>query len=94
MLSGLGKAILPLMDFVGGQLYKYGGYYAVYGTSLTFTVVGLVYIILIPESVTRRSANPCPMSLKPFTGCPVTLIPLLCCNQFGEFPQLVGRYCS
>ena len=57
VLSGLGKAILPLMDFVGGQLYKYGGYYAVYGTSLTFTVVGVVYIILIPESVTRRSAT-------------------------------------
>ena len=57
VLSGLGKAILPLMDFVGGQLYKYGGYYAVYGTSLTFTAVGLLYIALIPESVTRRVAS-------------------------------------
>ena len=57
VLSGLGKAVLPLMDFVGGQLYKYGGYYAVYGTSLAFTALGIIYIILIPESVTRRDAN-------------------------------------
>ena len=57
VLSGLGKAVLPLMDFVGGQLYKYGGYYAVYSTSLAFTALGIIYIILIPESVTRRDAN-------------------------------------
>ena len=63
VLSGLGKAILPLMDFVGGQLYKYGGYYAVYGTSLTFTAVGLLYITLIPESVTRRAVIGCHITI-------------------------------
>ena len=63
VLSGLGKAILPLMDFVGGQLYKYGGYYAVYGTSLSFTVIGIFYIILIPESVTRRAVIRCHITI-------------------------------
>ena len=28
------------------------------------------------------------------TGWPVTLIPIFCCDPFGDFPWLVGRYCS
>ena len=32
-----------------------GGFFAVYATSLGFTVLGILYIWLIPESVTRRS---------------------------------------
>jgi hypothetical protein len=37
------------------QIFKYGGYYAVYGTSLGATIVGIAYIYFIPESVTTRS---------------------------------------
>ena len=29
-----------------------------------------------------------------YTGWPDTLSPIFCCNQFGEFPRLVGRYCT
>ena len=32
-----------------------GGFLAVYSTSLGFTVLGILYIWLIPESVTKRS---------------------------------------
>ena len=28
------------------------------------------------------------------TGRRSTLSPIFCCNKFGEFPRLVGRYCS
>ena len=28
------------------------------------------------------------------TGWPVSLSPIFCCNQFGEFPRLVGRYAT
>ena len=34
--------------------YKIGGYYLVYGTSLGFTILGLIYIYFIPETVTKR----------------------------------------
>ncbi len=37
------------------QIFKYGGYYAVYGTSLGATIVGIAYIYFIPESVTTRT---------------------------------------
>ena len=35
--------------------YISGGFLAVYSTSLGFTFLGILYIWLIPESVTRRS---------------------------------------
>ena len=54
MLSGVGIVFFPLMEFVGGQLYKYTGFYGVFGTSLGFTVAGIAYIVIIPETVTRR----------------------------------------
>ena len=54
VLSGVGIVFFPLMEFVGGQLYKYTGFYGVFGTSLGFTVAGIAYIVIIPETVTRR----------------------------------------
>ena len=55
ILSGLGIVVFPLAEFVGGQLYKYGGYYAVYSTALSFTFIGVIYICFVPESVTQRT---------------------------------------
>ena len=54
VLSGVGIVFFPLMEFVGGQLYKYTGFYGVFGTSLGFTVAGIAYIVVIPETVTKR----------------------------------------
>ena len=56
VLSGVGIVFFPLMEFVGGQLYKYTGFYGVFGTSLGFTVAGIAYIVIIPETVTKRQA--------------------------------------
>ena len=36
-------------------LKQAGGYYAVYGTSLGFTILGLIYVYFIPESVVSRN---------------------------------------
>ena len=55
VLQGVGIVFFPLMEFVGGQLYKYTGFYGVFGTSLGFTVAGIAYIVVIPETVTRRN---------------------------------------
>ena len=55
ILSGLTFVVFPLAEFASGQIYKYGGYYAVYAVSLAATLAGIVYICFIPESVTRRT---------------------------------------
>ena len=34
--------------------FKAGGYYAVYGVSFLFTILGLFYVHVIPESVVKR----------------------------------------
>ena len=62
--------MMPLADFCGGQIYKagcfdqfiqitssfiLGGFAPVYWTSLGFIFLGILYIWLIPESVTRRT---------------------------------------
>jgi MFS family permease len=57
ILQGVGMVFFPLMEFVGGQLFKYGGYYAVFGSSIGATITGLIYIRFIPETVTQRSGN-------------------------------------
>ena len=54
LLAGLGILIMPAAEALGGQLFKYFGYYAVYSTSMAFTVIGIIYIYFVPESVTRR----------------------------------------
>jgi len=54
ILGALGMVMMPVADFVGGQVYKVGGFAPVYFTSLGFVFVGLFYIWIIPESVTRR----------------------------------------
>ena len=54
ILSVLTFVVFPLADFASGQIYKYSGYYGVYVTSLAATVVGIVYIYFIPESVTKK----------------------------------------
>ena len=43
------------MSSVREKLSISGGFLAVYCTSLGFTVLGILYIWLIPESVTKRS---------------------------------------
>ena len=47
--------MMPLADFCGGQIYKAGGFLPVYITSLSFVFLGLFYIWLIPESITKHS---------------------------------------
>ena len=57
ILSGLTFVVFPLAEFASGQIYKYSGYYGVYATSLAATIVGIVYIYFIPESVTLSSKS-------------------------------------
>ena len=54
LLSGIGILVFPAAEAAGGQIYKYFGYYAVYGSSLALTVIGLTYLYFVPESVTAR----------------------------------------
>lgn len=56
ILNGIGIAVFPLAEFLSGQLYQAGGaygYYVVFGCSLGFTVIGLIYIVFIPETITK-----------------------------------------
>jgi hypothetical protein len=53
ILQGVGMAFFPLCEFLGGQLFKYGGYYVVFGSSLGASVAGILYVMVIPETVTR-----------------------------------------
>ena len=55
ILSGLTFVVFPLAEFASGQIYKYSGYYGVYATSLAATIVGIVYIYFVPESVIKSS---------------------------------------
>jgi len=57
LLAGLGIMVFPAAEAVGGQLFKYFGYFTVYGVSLAFTFIGLIYIYFVPESVTKRSVG-------------------------------------
>lgn len=54
ILAGLGFIVFPFAELISGQLYKFGGYFVVYGVSLAFSVIGVVYVIFIPESVIKR----------------------------------------
>jgi len=54
ILSGLGFVLFPLAEFASGQIFRIGGYYAVYGTSLGTCVAGLLYIPLVPETIMKR----------------------------------------
>ena len=54
LLSGLGIIMWPVAKAVGGQLYKAGGYYAVYGTAMSFTFLGVSYVYFVPETITQR----------------------------------------
>ena len=38
-------------------IVKVGGFLAVYITSLAFVVLGIVYILVIPESVVKRTTE-------------------------------------
>ena len=63
---------MPFANFAGGQIYevslidgednvcfpkKVGGFISVYITSLAFVVLGIIYILVIPESVVTRSSS-------------------------------------
>ena len=39
------------------SIFKAGGYYAVYGVSFLFTILGLFYVHVIPESIVKRDVN-------------------------------------
>ena len=54
LLSGLGIAMFPVAKYVGGQLYVFGGYYAVYGTAMSCTFLGVGYIYFVPETIVKR----------------------------------------
>ena len=54
LLSGLGIVMWPVAKAVGGQLYKAGGYNAVYGTAMSCTFLGVAYVYFVPETVTKR----------------------------------------
>ena len=57
ILAGLGLIIFPLGIGLGGQIYAWSGYYAVYGCSLAFNVLGIIYIYFVPESITSRDVE-------------------------------------
>ncbi len=70
LLSGVSTVFFPLVEFLGGQLFRAGeqrsrsgGYYAVYGASLAATFLGILYVIVIPESVVRRVNSETPIAL-------------------------------
>lgn len=44
--------VAPLAKLASGYLFEVGGFYAVYALSMTITVLGLIYVILLPESLT------------------------------------------
>ena len=54
LLSGLGIVMWPVAKAVGGQLYKVGGYNAVYGTAMSCTFLGVAYVFFVPETITKR----------------------------------------
>ena len=56
-MSGLTILVFPMAEAVGGQIYNHLGYYAVYVASLMFSVMGLIYICFIPESVPETARN-------------------------------------
>lgn len=55
ILAGMGIIIFPLAEMIGGQIFKYGGYYWVYGTALFCCLSGIAYVTFIPESVVKRN---------------------------------------
>ncbi len=55
ILAGLSYVIVPFAEFVSGQIFHAGGYYAVYGTSLGLTLLGMIYVPLMPSSMFKRS---------------------------------------
>ncbi|XP_023322315.1 uncharacterized protein LOC111696803 isoform X3 [Eurytemora carolleeae] len=57
ILSGLSFIMVPLADFCGVQLYTYFGYFATYGTSLGFVILGIIYLQFIPESVNKGKSE-------------------------------------
>ena len=54
LLSGLGTVMWPVAKYVGGLLYVIGGYYAVYGTAMSCTFLGVGYIYFVPETIVKR----------------------------------------
>ena len=68
ILSGLTILVMPMAEAIGGQIYKYQGYYAVYIASLGFTILGLLYILfIVPESVHNRRAQTGSSAAETFT---------------------------
>ena len=57
LLAGLGLIIFPCGIALGGQIYAHSGYYAVYGCSLAFNIIGIIYIYFVPESITSRDVE-------------------------------------
>ena len=57
ILAGLGLIIFPLGIALGGQIYAWAGYYAVYACSFVFNILGLIYIYFVPESITTRNVE-------------------------------------
>ena len=54
LLSGNGIVMWPVAKAVGGQLYKVGGYNAVYITAMSCTFLGVAYVYFVPETITKR----------------------------------------
>merc|ERR1719220_487360 len=57
VLGALGFIMMPFANFAGGQIYNVGGFLAVYITSLAFVILGIAYILVIPESVVNRTTG-------------------------------------
>lgn len=52
LISGIGLMIFPLAEVVGGQLYKYGGFYWVYGMSYGSVILAILYLTFcVPETL-------------------------------------------
>ena len=48
------KEILIIIKIKAIDKLQIGGYYLVYGTSLGFSVLGMIYIKFIPETITEK----------------------------------------
>ena len=70
-----------------------------YQTSLTFLSPCYLHTYKVvtrarSQKLKRRIDSYTNYNVNVHTGWPITLIPIFCCNQFGEFPRLEGRYRS
>lgn len=48
---------LPLGEWASGELFDAGGFYASYGVSVAITLVGILYILALPETLASSAVE-------------------------------------